>query len=326
MKTSYIYSSSRVKALEKELLSESDIERLMEVDRGEKFIQALKETYLATYLVGEETNDVFEALEKSIVESKQLICRIAPEVKLFDFLWVRYDIHNLRVILKAKKADLLQDEIMPFLSKSGKYAPETILEHVNAGTLNRLESEFQTIYEQAGKVIVEQGIVEADLLFDAGYFELVKRLVSDTRDLSLATIMRLQIDLYNIKTRLRTLVVERTKDNSWFVSGGNLRLQDIELKEQALASLINYGGEQHWREAIELYSNEGHSTLIDVRSDDHLLATVRNISNDIFSPASLVAYFLNTQNSAKIIQTIIVGKESGQSEALIRTQLRTLYV
>jgi vacuolar-type H+-ATPase subunit C/Vma6 len=326
MKTSYIYSSSRVKALEKELLSESDVERLLESAQGEKLTQALKETYLSQYMVGESTEDIFNALEKSVTEAKHLISRIVPEPKIFDFLWVRYDLHNLRVSLKAKKANLSVEEITPYLSEFGKYSPETIFEHITAGTLNRLEVEFATVYEQAEKAMSEQGVAEADLLIDLGYFELTKRLAQEVRDTSISNIVKLQIDLHNLKTRLRTLVVERFDSKTWFVSGGNLRLADIETKEQVFTALLDYGGEQHWRESIDLYTKEGHSTLIDVRADDHMLATVRNMSNDIFSPASLIAYFLNCQNSAKIIQTIIVGKEGGQSDAFIRTQLRTLYV
>ena len=326
MKTSYIYSSSRVKALEKELLSETDVNNLLEASRGEAFLKALKETYLSTYLKSDDVNGIFSALEKSLEEAKNLIERVAPEKRLFDFLWVRYDLHNLRVILKAKKAGLSEEKTLSYLSRLGKYAPETLIEHASAGTLNRLESEFKNIYEQAEKAMTEQGVAEADLIIDTNYFELAKRLVHDSHDLSLNKILRLQIDIYNLKTKLRTLLVDRGNSSAWFITGGNLRLEDIDSKEQALSALLNYGGEKHWREAIDVYNTEGHLTLIEARADDFILETLRDMSHDIFSPASLIAYFLQTQNSAKIIQTITVGKESGQNEAQIRKQLRTIYV
>ena len=326
MKTSYIYSSSRVKALEKELLNEASVNHLLESAKGEAFMKALKETYLATHLKSENADGVFSALEDSLVEAKNLIERVAPEKRLFDFLWVRYDLHNLRVILKAKKAGLSEDKMSPYLSRLGKYTPETLQEHISAGTLNRLESEFKVIYEQAEKIMEEQGVATADLLIDTSYFELAKRMVHDTHDLSLGKVIRLQIDLYNLRTKLRTLLVEREDSSAWFVTGGNLRLSDIDSKEQALSALLAYGGEKYWREAIEVYNTEQHLTLIEARADDFLLETLRDMSHDIFSPASLIAYFLQTQNSAKIIQTITVGKESGQDESQIRKHLRTLYV
>ncbi|MCB9810806.1 MAG: V-type ATPase subunit [Candidatus Nomurabacteria bacterium] len=326
MKTSYIYSSSRVKALEKELLNESDVERLLEASRGVELIKFLKETYINQYLESDDIDGVLKATEKSLVEAKELITKITPEPKLLDFLWVYYDLQNLRVQLKSKQANLESEQMMAYLSRLGKYSPETLLEHIAAGTLNRLEPEFKTIYDNASKALEEKGVAAADLVIEAGYFDLAKRMVGDARDLSIGTILRLQIDLYNLKTRLRTLLVPRQGDDSWFVTGGNLRYEDIELKEQALAVLVNYGGESKWREAIELYSSEGHSTLIDARSDDYLLETVRTMSYDVFSPASLIAYFLQVQNTAKIIKTVVVGKESGQTRDFIRKQLRTIYV
>ncbi len=326
MKTSYIYSSSRVKALQQELLSESDVERLVEAKRGEELIKVLKETYLAKYLMTEDVAGVMKATEQSLIEAKDTITKIAPEPKLFDFLWVFYDLHNLKVQLKAAYAGFPAEKTTSLMSGLGKYSPETLMEHIANDTLNRLESQFKNIYEEAKKAMEEKGLADAEVIIDKEYFKLAKSLVGETRDLSIDTILRLQIDLYNLKTRLRTIQVPRQGNDDWFVEGGNFRFEDIESKEQALANLQKFGGEARWREAIDLFNNEGHSTLIDVKADDYLLETIHVMSYDVFSPASLIAYFVSTQNTAKIIKTILVGKENGQSEDLIRQQLRTVYV
>lgn len=326
MGTSYIYSSSRVKTLEKELLSQTDIEHLLTVPSGEDLVSALKKTYLATYITGSEVADVFKSLEDNLVETKRLLSGISPEPTLLDFLWVRYDVHNLRVFLRAKKKNLSFEEINPYLSKMGKYDPEILHKHLEGGTLEHLELEFKAIYDRASRTIDEKGIAAADMEFDKGYFEFAKSLAERSEDITVKSLIGLQIDLHNIKTRLRTLTVERTSDNSWFIPGGTFDFSDIETKELVLAKLNNYGGEKHWKEAVDIYINEKHSTLIDIKADDYVLMFLKDLNEDVFSLASLLAYFIKCQNTALTVQTIIVGKDSNQSEELIRKQLRTIHV
>ena len=63
-----------------------------------------------------------------------------------------------------------------------------------------------------------------------------------------------------------------------------------------------------------------------MRADDYVLKIVKEIDTDVFSLATLLTYFIKSQNMALVIQTIITGKESGQSEAIIRKRLRNIYV
>ena len=51
MQTSYIYSASRLNTLANFLLSKTDIERLMVASPGVELQSALKETYLAPYIL-----------------------------------------------------------------------------------------------------------------------------------------------------------------------------------------------------------------------------------------------------------------------------------
>lgn len=326
METSYIYSSSRIKVVEQELLNEADIEHLLTSSRGADLMRVLRETYLAPYITNDESGNVFNALEQSIFETKKLLAEIAPEPTLLEFLWVRYDFQNLRVFLRMKKASLTMEEVSPFLSRMGKYTPESLFEYIQSNTLDRLEPEFKKTFEQAIKAMEEKGLATADQIIDAGYFALAKRLAEETKNQTIEKVITLQIDLHNLKTRLRTLQVERVNDNSWFIVGGSFGLSEIENKEQALAKLKTFGGEIFWKEAIDEYLSDRHSTLLDVRADDYVLKIVKEMDTDVFSLATLLAYFIKSQNMALVIQTIITGKESGQSEAIIRKRLRNIYV
>ncbi|MEZ4104192.1 MAG: V-type ATPase subunit [Candidatus Paceibacterota bacterium] len=325
METSYIYSVSRVKALAKELLSDSDVDRLLTTSRGEEFVKAVKETYLVKFLEGEKNEDIFKALDKSLFESKYLISSIAPQTSKFDWLWIRYDLHNLRIFVKAKKVGLSEETFKNSWSRLSKYEPETLLEHVNNNTLNRLEPELVDIYEEAIKTAEEKGLAEADFVIDRNYFRLAKRMITATKDLTLDKILRLQIDVYNLKTRLRTLQINQSSDD-WFVEGGNIGLAQIETKDQVVSMIGQFGNETKYREAFDVYNQVGHLTLIELALDEYFTDAVADLSHDIFSPASLVFYFWQCQNSAKRLQTILVGKENGQDNEFILKHLTKAYV
>lgn len=325
METSYIYSSSRVKVVEKELLNESDIERLLASSRLD-LVRILRETHLSSHIVSDEVGDLFKALELSVLDGKKMLEKIAPNSKLFEFWWVRYDFQNLRVFLRMKLASLTNAEILPYLSKLGKYEPELLLERIQSSAFDSLEPEFKIYYEKSIKSLNEDGLVGADQVIDTGYFALAKRLAEETKNKTIKQVISLQIDLHNLKTRFRTLQVDRTMDNSWFIVGGSFDFSEIEKEEQVLKKLQTFGDAKYWQEAIAEYKSESHSTLLDVQIDNFLLKSIGGINSEVFSLTSLLSYFVKCQNNALVVQAIITGKESGQSEEVIRKRLRNIYV
>jgi len=326
METSYIYSSSRIKALEKGLLTEADMDNLLSAKTKGDAMRVLKETPLSAYVSGDDLNSLRKSLDKNLVEVKRLIDNISPVPNLMDFWWFRYDFHNLRVLLRMKKLGLSIADVEPFLSRLGKYTPEEINEHINLGTLERLEIGLKNTYESALRTLDDQGLVEAEMVIDKGYFSLAKEAV-DRLDLDLLKkVLVLEIDLHNLKSRLRTLTVNRGENHDWFIEGGSFDYFEIETKELALARLSTYKDEKFWKEAIELYLSSDHSTLIDVKCDELLLRMISEWSHDMFSPVSLLAYFLKQKNMALNVQAIMANKENGQNEEVIRQQLRNIYV
>lgn len=324
MSTAYIYSSSRVKALEKSLLNESDIERLLTVANTTEVLKVLKDTYLGDSISNEGGGDIFEILEKGKFETKTLLEKIAPEPTLLDYFWLRFDMHNLKVAIRAKKAGKSTEEVLPFLSKLGKYDAVNLLECIMTNNLDRIAGDLKNIYDRATKALGEHGLAEADFEIDKGYFVLLKNLVESSENKILSEILRLQIDLHNLKTSLRIQTLKITNEEIWFVKGGSFSFEVIDTKEKTLVKLSSFGGEKFWKEAVTEYVETGHFTLLNVKADDYFLATIKSMDSDAFSIVTLLSYFLKQQSMSLNIQAIVAGKENGQSENIIRKQLRTI--
>lgn len=325
MDTSYIYSSSRIKTIESELFNEVDLEKILTANRGNDLVKTLKETTFPD-VSGEDISNVFDVLEKKILVNKKLFVEIVPKSEMFDFVWVRYDIHNLRTILRAKKLKLDLNQINNSLSILGKYDPERIWNSVGGGTLSDLNPEFKAIYEQALKILDEKGVSMADVVLDAGYFSIIQKIAEENKNQLIKDLVKLQIDLHNLKTRLRILKLNITNGEEYFIFGGNLSFSQIETKEQVVSKFLTFGNEQFWQLALNTFENEGHANLLEARIDDYILLWVQQYESEVFSFKTLLVYLLKCQNFVKNIQAIIVGKESGQEDFVIRQQLRNIYV
>lgn len=326
MQTSYIYSVSRVNALEQFLLSKADIDRLLVAEPGEDMQAALKETYLAPYVAHVPNEDVSLAIEQTLIDAKRMIHRIAPVGDMFRVLWVQYDIHNLRVFAKATVKKLSFDECRPLLSERGIYNPEYLYSHAEKGTLDFLQPEWQEVYTKALQTVAEGKLDEVDGIFDELYFTTSKRIVRTVGDDFMKTYLSHFIDLFNLKSRLRHLRNEAVKLQPAFVEGGSFGPEQIETLEDTLAMFARFGGSDFWKEAIEYYQTIGNTTSIDARSGEYMLTLAKEGSYDMFSSASLVRYYLKCRQAAANIRIIVVGRNSGVKESAIRANLRMAYV
>lgn len=326
MQTSYIYSVSRANTLTQFLLSKTDIERLLVASAGEELQTALKETYLAPYLLQVPEENLALAIEQTLIEAKSLIHRIAPDGEMFRVLWMQYNIHNLRVFAKAKAKNLSFADCEPLLSKRGIYDPKTLFEHVESGTLNRLQPGWQEVFDEVVRHVEAGEIDKVDGLFDVEYFKTSSRIATKSGDPFIQKYLKIAIDLYNLKSRLRTLKYPSLNFGSAFVSGGNFGAELIGNEEQVMNRFADYGGESFWQSAIQYLRETGNTTRVDARADEYLLTVAKEASFDMFSSASLVLYYLQCRQAAANVRTIVVGKNSGQSESEIRANLRLAYV
>lgn len=326
MQTQYIYSASRVNTLAQYLLTKTDIDRLLVAEAGDDLQSALKETYLAPYVLQEAPGDMVHAIEATLIEAKQLLRRIAPQGEMLEVLWVQYDIHNLRVFAKAQALGAGYADIERFASARGIYDPADLYGYAERSELNRLQMSWQESYDEAVRHAIAGEIDQLDGVFDKLFFATVARIVESCQDAFLRKYVRTLIDLYNLKARLRVETHAQVAFTPVFITGGSFAAREIETKEQVLTAFAQLGGEAYWRHSIEEFIASGNMTDIDARADEYLVDMAKQASFDMFSSASLVLFYLQSRQSAANVRTIVVGKNSGMSNEAIEANLRLAYV
>jgi len=326
MQTSYIYSASKANALSQDLLNKTDIERLLAADSGVELQSALKETYLASYVLQVPDESVSLAVEETLRHAKKLIHRVTPNSNMFRVMWVRYDIHNLRVFAKATAVDLPVEQVQEYLSERGIYDSSYLYEHIENRTLNNLQMGWQEAYDSAVQTMSDGDLSQMDGVLDELYFVTIKRIVELSGDSFMGTYLQALIDIYNLQSNLRHLQNATVSFSPAFVTGGSFSASQIETSDQVFAALAQLGGAEYWTSALEFYKETGHFTQFDSKAADYLLTVAKEGSYDMFSPASLVLYYLKCQQAAANVRTIVVGKNGGHDADSIRSNLRLAYV
>lgn len=327
MQTSYIYSVSRTNTLAQYLLTKTDIERLLVAEAGKDLESALKETYLAPYVLRSKDGNIPEAIEHTLIDAKKLIHRISPKGDMFRVLWVQYDIHNLRIFAKARVKKLSFEACEAYTSFRGIYRPEELFAATETNSLSALQPGWQEAFDKAVQFAEAGALDKVDGALDEVLFETIKRIANTIGDSFIKEYTTAVIDLYNVKSRLRALRYPEVTFTPSFVSGGTLPIEALETTEDvytALGKLSNTT--DFWKEAIDIYQETGNSTQLDARGNEHLLSLAKKGSFDMFSSASLVLYYLQCRQAAGNVRTIVVGKNSGMNLAEIRANLNFAYV
>jgi V/A-type H+-transporting ATPase subunit C len=326
MQTQYIYSASRVNTLSQYLLTTGDIDRLLVAGAGNDLQSALKETYLAQYLLQDPDGDVGHAIEATLVEAKNLIHSIAPNGDMFRVLWVQYDIHNLRVFAKAKAVGKTYDQVVSMVSKRGMYDPLELYEYAEQGELDRRAVQFQASYDQALQYAQVGEIGQIDVVFDKLLFTTISQMAKSSNDQFIRQYVQVMVDLYNLKSKLRVLRQSAMERAGLFVAGGSFDAEAIVTMEQTVGTFSRFRNTAFWSEALAVFVATGNTTELDVKADEYMVMLAKEASFDMFSSASLFLYYLLTRQSAANIRTITVGKNSGMNAEDIRSNLRLAYV
>ena len=99
----FAYLTGRIRALETTLLSENEVERMVDSKSAKDAFRVLNELTYADFLGDINKIEEFQkVIDAGLQETKTLIRKLSPYKWFLNILWYRYDIHNIKTLLKAK--------------------------------------------------------------------------------------------------------------------------------------------------------------------------------------------------------------------------------
>ncbi len=160
---------------------------------------------------------------------------------LIDLLFLRWDLHNIKTLLRAKRAGSGEQALRDALISAGEHSPVELEELAKTRTLREAvnllltwRAPFRSGVAQYEKTLAGEGPLAADFLLDSAYGRTVEASLpggADENTERVRHMLAIEIDQKNVRTVFKLAETqEADRARAYFLQGGRLgaeRLRDL---------------------------------------------------------------------------------------------------
>lgn len=326
--TDYLFLSSRLRAMENNLLTQARMERMLDAPTAEDAAKVLVECgYQELSRVDVDSVNAMLAQARDAVMADLAYC--APDPRMVDVFQIKYDYHNAKVLLKSEARG---EDPERLLVDAGRLPGKVLAAAV-------AESNFSALPDTLGKAIpaarellgATKDPQQADFLLDQAYFQEMEALAKDTGSAFLQGYVRLMVDVANLRSLVR--VIRMGKDGDFLKTvlfqGGSMDLRRLVAAADGSSSVEELYGTSPLAEAAQLGQaavNGGGLTAFEKACDNALMAYLSAAKRVAFGEQPLIAYLAAKDSEFTTVRIIMTGRLAGLSADVIRERLRDAYV
>ena len=329
--TSFAYAVGRIRALETRLLDRSKLERMIDAASVDEAIKILAETdYGSAVAELAAVHDFEEILQREMALTLAELEKMSPQKDLIALMRLRYDVLNLKILLKAKYLQVKAELLLPLGTVPLSTLQAMVDEERFRDLPGPLRSALDRIMEEFPLTRDPQMI---DLALDRVLFEQLMAEAARLQSPFLKGLFARQIDLINLKTFIRVKRMERDRDffKKAVLPGGRLPLDRlISLFDEPLDALHGQLSRTDYatliEEGVRGWMEKGSSALLEKLADDYITTYLQRGKRSAFGPEPLIGYLWAKEIEVKNIRLILVGKINKLSADAIRERLRDVYL
>jgi len=315
----FAYSMGRIRALENLLLDKEKVERMLSSSDPNIFTSVLNETTFTDDLsLISRPEDFQKVLNSHLKRTKKFILKITPPSshKDLSFLWLKYDVQNAKVLLKAR---LEKKEIRDnYLSGLGNVSKGKLKKYISNNEIEEETSEQEkenVFFKFIDRAKETKEPEEIDFALDKAYFGLLSEYSKLSYYQVIKDLIKIWIDLYNIKTFIRAKILEKDKkflkkvltphgsfDLKFFAKLLSLGLEKLpgEFKDSPYGKIVE--------EAIDYYSKNNSLSILDKLIYDFEMSFLKEENKVSLGIAPVIGYMLAKENEVRVLRIIMIGK------------------
>jgi len=325
--TRYVYSTGRIRGLEKYLIKDADLTRIKEAKDLEDSIQSLSHIYpySESLKVYTDPTDFERGLEEEWRRTYVEIKSFAPEPELVDLFWLEQDFHNMKILFKLYAQGKLPQEVekVENLSTSGTLSLGILSSAIAKGDLFSLPSFLKDKFKEIIQRI-ERGVspLDIDLFFDKVYLQRFSSEIKKYTDNFLEKIANILIDSLNIKNFLRIKLWKKENEERLFdeviVEGGEVGKNTImKVVGEPLDSLQEVVKGTRYSEAcqraLEEWEKKHSLFTLDRSLEEIILAFTHRGFYVTFGREPLINYIFLKKAEIKNLRGILRAKKANLS-------------
>ncbi|WP_299574759.1 V-type ATP synthase subunit C [uncultured Leptotrichia sp.] len=326
----YGQSVVTIRILEKRLLTRNRLERMIEAQTPEEVLKLLGETEYSQDMADIHGSQDYEIILKRETERVFSIVRnMIKNTGIVDVLSLKYDYHNLKVLLKSK---ITGKDFSSLLMQAGTIDASKFKVKFESQS-NDLPQEIMEAIDEVQKDFEENHNPQRiDIIVDKHYFRNLSRLAKEIDVKVITDYVEGLIDFQNMITLFR---VQKQKRDARFLEtvifeGGTISKNKIvasindntdtilnKFKKEKLGSYLVKG--------LEAFSETKRLSELEKISDNYLMELNKESKYVVFGPEPLFTYLVAKEREINAVRMIMVSKINNISSDKIRERLRETY-
>lgn len=328
----FTQAAARIKVLETRLLSRTKIERMVDAKDVEEVIKILGETEYSN-AIGEhnKVEEYEKILSAELNRVYKLMYEMSREKIVVDILALKYDYHNLKVLIKEK---ILQKNLKNlYIAISTIDFPKLRQDYLD-NNLGDIDERFNKILENVRKDFeINSDPQRIDILLDRYYFDHLYELAKKADIPLFINYVQNLIDFTNIKSLIRIKKQNKGADflEEVILCNGKIEKNNIILQannslQDILEKFKNYDISLQLKSGLEFYQQSESLSEFEKQCDNYLMGLNKPSKYINFGPEPIFSYIVAKETEVKVLRIIIVSKLNKLSPNNIRERLRDLYV
>lgn len=319
---SHAYAVGRVSVLLREKLDAASMERLHAAGTLPEALRVLQEMGLYDQQHADYERVASEHLRKAYAFLRE----VTPEPRVTDCFLIRFDIHNLKMLLKAR----CLSQSAEHLSDCGMFGVEPLRHAVEERKYPMLPPSIRAALEALEKrLAVREDPLDIDASLDKAMYAWIFESLAAEHSPTVSAYFAAKADLQCAVMLLRCLKMKQSAAffEQMLLPGGSISkarwLGAYEHPGRLSDLLRPYGAKIV--SAVQAAANAGGLPALEKAIDDYLQSLFAPMRKDPLAIEPLIAYVLLREREASAIRLILAAKANGFSPEAIRERLRELY-
>lgn len=331
-KLNFAHAITRLRVLETRLLDRIKLERLIDSQNAESAFKILLDNNYGDQAGAALRADDYEILlGDELKKLYKLMKEVSPEKRLVEMMCLRYDYHNVKVLLKAKALNKDLDNLLAPISTVPTQKLKEYISSENYRDLSPIMA--KAILEVEAEFKKNEDPQDIDILLDKYMYLDIMDKANAIGDPFIKDFYIDTIDFINIKTFLR--VKKQNKDrfflNKVLIQGGKLQSSLFtslinEHVETLAAKLSHTDYHELFKRGIEDYERTMKINVLEKEMDNFLMEYIKKGKFVSFGIEPLMGYMIAKETEIRNVRIIMVGKVNNISPAVIRERMRDIYV
>ncbi len=320
----YAYAVAYIRALETGLLTAQTKRELLEAEDEESLFRVLRATI---YTAGKEA--IEEKLRQEHIKTISILKRLSLDTELTELLTMKYDFHNLKVLLKGKH---FQQDVGFLLVEGGRLDVKELERALIEEKMRNLPDAFAEAVRKVETEFKKTGDTKTiDMVVDKEFGNVFYKCSFDYGHKFFIEFSACFSDLSNIRSFFRVRALKKgeglldgallengTLDKSLFLSFLEQPVEEFvtRLKFTDYSDVVAEGAD-YFREKGSLVRLEG---LV----DEYLLRFMEPAKYVVFGPEPLFAWAVLKDYELRSVRAIVLGKMNGVPVDMIRERVPLL--